>query len=355
MTTAVVPALTDVSHPPAVAPATVPPAPVAPAAVAPTPVAPAAVAPAPVAPAPVTDSDPAPVPDPVAPMRTPLTTAVAPAQAPSSPAAGIAPAGPPPVAAQAPAAPAPAPAAAPPPAPAPVVPPVAVPEVHTTGTVAAAVAPAPVPAPAPEPDSAAEAPAPKINASASVIDYALKNGVDLTTVTGTGHRGKIIKKDVVAVVSARQALNGQDQSVTQPAQDQSADAQPAPPADTAVEQTGAPMVAAPHPVPASEAPPVAPPVTPATDTPAPAAPITTLATTAAAAAPAADAQESTCEIAVKINVNDGRRFVIHTTSDLVDLASQLLPGLTVLGASLEMTATGIQMLVTVSSLAAVEL
>lgn len=219
------------------------------------------------------------------------------------------------------------------------------------------MAPASVPAPAPESGSTAEAPTPKINASAAVIDYALKNDVDLTTVTGTGHRGKIIKKDVVAVVSARQALNGHNQSPTQPAQDQSADAHPAPPADTVGEQTGAPMVAAPHPVPASEAPPIAPPIAPpvAPAAGAPAAGTPDLAASAPTAVPAAGAPESTCEIAVKINVNDGRRFVIHTTSDLVDLASQLLPGLTVLGASLEMTATGIQMIVTVSSLAAVEL
>ncbi|MFD7065428.1 2-oxoglutarate dehydrogenase, E2 component, dihydrolipoamide succinyltransferase [Streptomyces sp. NPDC059906] len=117
--------------------------------------------------------------------------AAAPAQ--EAPAAPAAPAQPEPTPAPAPAAPAPAQAA---PAPA---------------------APAPAPqAPAPAPQPAAPAPAPAAPAAAQPVDdgayvtplvrkLAAENGVDLSTVKGTGVGGRIRKQDVVAAAEAAKA------------------------------------------------------------------------------------------------------------------------------------------------------
>ncbi|MEU4982077.1 2-oxoglutarate dehydrogenase, E2 component, dihydrolipoamide succinyltransferase [Streptomyces sp. NPDC021969] len=117
----------------------------------------------------------------------------APAAAPAAPAA---PAQPEPT--PAPAAPAPAPAqAAPAPAPAP-------------------AAPAPQAPPAPAPQPAAPAPAPAAPAAAQPVDdgayvtplvrkLAAENGVDLSTVKGTGVGGRIRKQDVVAAAEAAKA------------------------------------------------------------------------------------------------------------------------------------------------------
>ncbi|MFJ5920316.1 2-oxoglutarate dehydrogenase, E2 component, dihydrolipoamide succinyltransferase [Streptomyces ardesiacus] len=124
----------------------------------------------------------------------------APAAAPAAPAA---PAQPEPTPAPAPAAPAPAPAA---PAPAPAAP---------APAPAAPAAPAPAPqapaAPAPAPAAAPAAPA-----AAQPVDdgayvtplvrkLAAENGVDLSTVKGTGVGGRIRKQDVVAAAEAAKA------------------------------------------------------------------------------------------------------------------------------------------------------
>ena len=120
-----------------------------------------------------------------------------------------------PAAAPAPAAPAPAPvAAAPAPAPAPVAPaaPVAPPAPVAAPAPVAPVAPAPAPVAAPAPVVPA-APAP---AAAQATDdgayvtplvrkLAAENGVDLSTVKGTGVGGRIRKQDVLAAAEAAKA------------------------------------------------------------------------------------------------------------------------------------------------------
>jgi pyruvate dehydrogenase E2 component (dihydrolipoamide acetyltransferase) len=93
-------------------------------------------------------------------------------------------------AAPAPAAPAPAPAAAPAPAPA--------------AAPAPAVAPAPAATPRPAPVPAGEAPpagAPP-HASPGVRRFARELGVDLTRVTGSGPKGRILKEDVQGFVKS---------------------------------------------------------------------------------------------------------------------------------------------------------
>ncbi|BDH10656.1 2-oxoglutarate dehydrogenase, E2 component, dihydrolipoamide succinyltransferase [Streptomyces hygroscopicus] len=113
----------------------------------------------------------------------------------AAPAAAPAPAAPAPAAAPEPApAPAPAPAAA---APAPAAP--------------APAAPAPTPAPAPAPKAAPAAPAPAVGdgdgayVTPLVRKLAAENGVDLSTVKGTGVGGRIRKQDVIAAAEAAKA------------------------------------------------------------------------------------------------------------------------------------------------------
>ncbi|WP_405971611.1 2-oxoglutarate dehydrogenase, E2 component, dihydrolipoamide succinyltransferase [Streptomyces sp. NBC_00988] len=125
-----------------------------------------------------------------------------------------------PAAAPAPAAPAPAPAAAAPaPAPAPVAPaaPVAPPApAPAPAPVAAAPAPVAPAAPAPAPVAAPVAPAAPAPAAAQATDdgayvtplvrkLASENGVDLSTVKGTGVGGRIRKQDVIAAAEAAKA------------------------------------------------------------------------------------------------------------------------------------------------------
>ncbi|WP_406217359.1 2-oxoglutarate dehydrogenase, E2 component, dihydrolipoamide succinyltransferase [Streptomyces decoyicus] len=111
----------------------------------------------------------------------------------AAPAAAPAPAAPAPAAAPEPA-PAPAPAAA---APAPAAP--------------APAAPAPTPAPAPAPKAAPAAPAPAVGdgdgayVTPLVRKLAAENGVDLSTVKGTGVGGRIRKQDVIAAAEAAKA------------------------------------------------------------------------------------------------------------------------------------------------------
>ncbi|MFD0314480.1 2-oxoglutarate dehydrogenase, E2 component, dihydrolipoamide succinyltransferase [Streptomyces flavalbus] len=123
----------------------------------------------------------------------------------AAPAAAPAPAAPAPAEAPAPAAPAPTPApapAAPAPAPAPAAP-------------AAPAQPA-APAPAPTPAPVTPAPAPATPAAAQPTDegayvtplvrkLAAENGVDLSTVKGTGVGGRIRKQDVLAAAEAAKA------------------------------------------------------------------------------------------------------------------------------------------------------
>ncbi|MGW7024329.1 2-oxoglutarate dehydrogenase, E2 component, dihydrolipoamide succinyltransferase [Streptomyces decoyicus] len=108
-----------------------------------------------------------------------------------------------PAAAPAPAAP--APAAAPEPAPAPAPAPAA------AAPAPAAPAPAPTPAPAPAPKAAPAAPAPAVGdgdgayVTPLVRKLAAENGVDLSTVKGTGVGGRIRKQDVIAAAEAAKA------------------------------------------------------------------------------------------------------------------------------------------------------
>ncbi|MEW1753644.1 2-oxoglutarate dehydrogenase, E2 component, dihydrolipoamide succinyltransferase [Streptomyces angustmyceticus] len=122
----------------------------------------------------------------------------------AAPAAAPAPTAPAPAAAPEPApAPAPAPAAAAPaPAPAPAAP--------APAPAPAAPAPAPAPAaPAPKPAAAAPAPAAGEGEGAYVTPLvrklAAENGVDLSTVKGTGVGGRIRKQDVIAAAEAAKA------------------------------------------------------------------------------------------------------------------------------------------------------
>ncbi|MFE9606367.1 2-oxoglutarate dehydrogenase, E2 component, dihydrolipoamide succinyltransferase [Streptomyces hokutonensis] len=120
-----------------------------------------------------------------------------------------------PAAAPAPAAPAPAPVAAPAPAPAPVAPPVPTPAPAPVPVAAAPVAPA-APAPAPVAAPAPVVPAAPAPAAAQATDdgayvtplvrkLAAENGVDLSTVKGTGVGGRIRKQDVLAAAEAAKA------------------------------------------------------------------------------------------------------------------------------------------------------
>ena len=96
-------------------------------------------------------------------------------------------------------APAPVPQSAPPPPPPPPAP----------APVPAAPAPAPTPAPAPAPAPPA-APAPAAGDGAPYVTplvrkLAAENGIDLTTVTGTGVGGRIRKQDVLAAAETKKA------------------------------------------------------------------------------------------------------------------------------------------------------
>ncbi|MFD3421895.1 2-oxoglutarate dehydrogenase, E2 component, dihydrolipoamide succinyltransferase [Streptomyces decoyicus] len=110
--------------------------------------------------------------------------------------------------AAAPAPAAPAPAAAPEPAPAPA--PAAAAPAPAPAPAAPAPAPAPAPAaPAPKPAAAAPAPAAGEGDGAYVTPLvrklAAENGVDLSTVKGTGVGGRIRKQDVIAAAEAAKA------------------------------------------------------------------------------------------------------------------------------------------------------
>ncbi|WP_260638415.1 2-oxoglutarate dehydrogenase, E2 component, dihydrolipoamide succinyltransferase [Streptomyces angustmyceticus] len=109
-----------------------------------------------------------------------------------------------PAAAPAPAAPAPAAAPEPAPAPAPA------PAAAAPAPAPAPAAPAPAPAaPAPQPAAAAPAPAAGEGEGAYVTPLvrklAAENGVDLSTVKGTGVGGRIRKQDVIAAAEAAKA------------------------------------------------------------------------------------------------------------------------------------------------------
>jgi pyruvate dehydrogenase E2 component (dihydrolipoamide acetyltransferase) len=114
-----------------------------------------------------------------------------------------------PAAAPAPAAPAPAPGAAPaPPAPAPV----AAAPAPAPAAAAAPVPPAPAPAPTPVPAAAPAAAAAPTGPAGNdtyvtplVRKLATDNGIDLSTVAGTGVGGRIRKQDVQAAVEAKKA------------------------------------------------------------------------------------------------------------------------------------------------------
>ncbi|CAL9584230.1 2-oxoglutarate dehydrogenase, E2 component, dihydrolipoamide succinyltransferase [Streptomyces sp. Tu 3180] len=126
--------------------------------------------------------------------------APAPAAAPAAPEA---PAQPEPAPAPQPAAPAPAPApAAPAPAPAPQAAPAPAPQPVTPAPAPAPAAPAPAPAAAP---AAAQPTDEGAYVTPLVRKLAAENGVDLSTVKGTGVGGRIRKQDVLAAAEAAKA------------------------------------------------------------------------------------------------------------------------------------------------------
>ncbi|GAA2443433.1 2-oxoglutarate dehydrogenase, E2 component, dihydrolipoamide succinyltransferase [Streptomyces macrosporus] len=140
----------------------------------------------------------------------------APAAAPAQPEQPARPEPAPAPQAEAPApAPAPAPEPAPEPAPAPA--PAPAPQAEAPAPAPAPAAPAPAPAPAPAaPQAPAPAPAPAPAAGGEgayvtplVRKLAAENGVDLSTVKGTGVGGRIRKQDVVAAAEAAKAKAAQ--------------------------------------------------------------------------------------------------------------------------------------------------
>ncbi|MEU8731861.1 2-oxoglutarate dehydrogenase, E2 component, dihydrolipoamide succinyltransferase [Streptomyces tendae] len=130
----------------------------------------------------------------------------APAAAPAAPAAPAQPApAPAPAAPQAPAAPAPAQAAPAPAAPAPAAPAPAPQAPAAPAPQPAAPAPAPAPAAAPAAPAAAQPVDDGAYVTPLVRKLAAENGVDLSTVKGTGVGGRIRKQDVVAAAEAAKA------------------------------------------------------------------------------------------------------------------------------------------------------
>ncbi|MFI7392168.1 2-oxoglutarate dehydrogenase, E2 component, dihydrolipoamide succinyltransferase [Streptomyces tendae] len=130
----------------------------------------------------------------------------APAAAPAAPAAPAQPAPTPaPAAPQAPAAPAPAQAAPAPAAPAPAAPAPAPQAPAAPAPQPAAPAPAPAPAAAPAAPAAAQPVDDGAYVTPLVRKLAAENGVDLSTVKGTGVGGRIRKQDVVAAAEAAKA------------------------------------------------------------------------------------------------------------------------------------------------------
>ncbi|MFN6545007.1 MULTISPECIES: E3 binding domain-containing protein [Mycobacteriaceae] len=339
--------LQDISHGAAVAPA--------PVSVAPAP----AYAMAPIIPlhdvshtavAPVTASEPLPVPDPVAVQSTPLTVAPAPAAADNSVITGIVPAGPPIAPAPAPVPPAPAVA---PPAPV-TVPVTGVPPVQPSAPAHEEVfAPSPVAGGAPLPpvialpdtpalQPTADTPAPSV--SKAVQTLADRHGIDLRTITGTGTRGRIVRADVEAAISAA-AVEAGEQSLN-PAPEPVATPVPA----AVAEQ---PLVSTPvNPVQAidiaQDSVVVAPVEVPATENPANPSPPPV---TSADAPPAAVLST----VRLPFDLSGGRTLQIGPDSDLVAMAAHALPGLMITSAVLELSADGPAVLATFATAAAVSL
>ena len=299
---------------------------------------------------PVTASEPLPVPDPVAVQSTPLTVAPAPPAADNSVITGIAPAGPP--IAPVPAAVAPAPAAAPPaltPVPvtaAPSVQPSAPGqgEVYVLSPVAGGAPLPPVIAlpnnPAPQPTEGTQTPP----VSKAVQTLADRHGIDLRTITGTGTRGRVIRADVEAAISAAAVEAG--------AQTLNPVPEPVPLAVPAIvteqplvstlvnsaqvqDNAQGPVVAAPVDVPAAKDP-----ANPATST------ITS------ASAPSATVLST---VRLPFDLSCGRTLQIGPDTDLVSMAAHALPGLVITSAVLELSADGPAVLATFATAAAVSL
>ncbi|ART70471.1 hypothetical protein BTO20_19560 [Mycobacterium dioxanotrophicus] len=339
--------LQDISHGAAVAPA--------PVSVAPAP----AYAMAPIIPlhdvshtavAPVTASEPLPVPDPVAVQSTPLTVAPAPAAADNSVITGIVPAGPPIAPAPAPVPPAPAVA---PPAPV-TVPVTGVPPVQPSAPAQEEVfAPSPVAGGAPLPPVIALPDTPALQPTADTLapsvskavqTLADRHGIDLRTITGTGTRGRIVRADVEAAISAaaveagEQSLNPAPEPVATPAPaavaEQPLVSTPVNPVQ-AIDIAQDSVVVTPVKVPATE--------NPANPSPPP---------VASADAPP-DAVLST--VRLPFDFSGGRTLQIGPDSDLVAMAAHALPGLMITSAVLELSADGPAVLATFATAAAVSL
>ncbi|WP_236745912.1 E3 binding domain-containing protein [Mycobacteroides abscessus] len=231
--------------------------------------------------------------------------------------------------------------------------------VYAQGTVVGAVDVAPVVAPvvaAPSVESAA-AQAVSVPVSDSVRAFAARHNIDLSTVTGTGSRGRITRKDLEAIVAAAAALSSEAPV-----------AEPEVAAAPAAEPVAPPVVPAPSP--ASVAPviveptttPVEPAPAPAFSAPIVAAPSAIETPTPSALTPAAPADSSPSQVVsgglnlrVPIDLSAGNKFAFDAGTDLVALARDVLPALNVLSAFVELTVEGPALVVTVAATTAVSL
>jgi pyruvate/2-oxoglutarate dehydrogenase complex dihydrolipoamide acyltransferase (E2) component len=185
-------------------------------------------------------------------------------------------------------------------------------------------------------------PAPSV--SKAVQTLADRHGIDLRTITGTGTRGRIVRADVEAAISAA-AVEAGEQSLN-PAPEPVATPVPA----AVAEQ---PLVSTPvNPVQAigiaQDSVVVAPVEVPATENPAnPSPPPVT----------SADAPPTAVLSTVRLpfDLSGGRTLQIGPDSDLVAMAAHALPGLMITSAVLELSADGPAVLATFATAAAVSL
>ncbi|CPW28557.1 E3 binding domain-containing protein [Mycobacteroides abscessus] len=188
--------------------------------------------------------------------------------------------------------------------------------------------------------------------SDSVRAFAARHNIDLSTVTGTGSRGRITRKDLEAIVAAAAALSSEAPA-----------AEPEVAAAPVAEPVAPPVVPAPSP--ASVAPVIVEPTTtPVEPVPAPAfsAPIVAAPSATEEPAPAAPVDSSPSQVVsgglnlrVPIDLSAGNKFAFDAGTDLVALARDVLPALNVLSAFVELTVEGPALVVTVAATTAVSL